>query len=107
LGAKLWREAIARYPRAAFMISLLGYSDDPREVWEFHDARQYVRWWARYAGMDDPATADRWLGPSSAISQMLPPPWGSAGMGFLAGCGVFGEEARQFAVRNLKPTVAQ
>jgi hypothetical protein len=107
LGAKLWREAIALYPRAAFMISLLGYSDDPREIFEFHDARRYVRWWARYAGMDDPVTADRWLGPSSAIGQMLPPPWGTAGVGFLAGCGCFGEEARQFVLHNLKPTVAQ
>jgi hypothetical protein len=57
--------------------------------------------------MDDPVVADSWLGLNSAIGQSLPPPWGTAGIAFLAGCGVFGEEARQFALRNLKPTVPQ
>jgi hypothetical protein len=106
-GAAMWRQGTDRYPNACFMICLLGYNDDPREVWEFRDARRYVRWWARFAGMDDSATADRWLGASSSIGQTMPAPWGTGGMGFLAACGVFGEEARQFAVRNFKPTVAQ
>jgi hypothetical protein len=68
-GAAMWRQATGRYPEACFMISLLGYNEDPREVWEFRDARRYVRWWARFAGLDDPAVADQWLGASSAIGR--------------------------------------
>ena len=56
------------------MICLLGYNDDPREVWEFHDARRYLRWWARYAGMNDPATADHWFGASSAVGRTCSSP---------------------------------
>jgi hypothetical protein len=107
-SAAMWRKAIGRYPKGCFMISLLGYNDDPREVWEFRDARRYVRWWARFADMDDPATADRWLGASSAIGRSgLPWPFATGGMGFLAACGVFGEAPRQAAVRGHQPTVAQ
>src|SRR5262249_25544290 len=29
-GASMWREATSRYPKGIFMISLLGYNDDPR-----------------------------------------------------------------------------
>jgi hypothetical protein len=89
------------------MICLFGYNEDPREVWEFRDARPYVRWWARYAGMDDLATADRWLGLNSAIGRTMPAPWATAGMGFLAACGVFGEELRQEKLREQKPLVPQ
>ena len=106
-AAAMWRQAIGRYPKACFMISLLGYNDDPREIWEFDDARRYVRWWARFAGMDDPAIADHWLGASSAIGRAWFSPMATSGMSFLAACGVFGEEARHFAVRNFKPTVPQ
>jgi hypothetical protein len=54
----------------AFTIGLLGYDDDPREVWEFHDARRYVRWWAKFAGLNNLAEAERWLGASSAIGRL-------------------------------------
>jgi hypothetical protein len=37
----------------------------------------------------------------------MPAPWGTGGMGFLAACGVFGEVARQTALRGHKPTVPQ
>ena len=109
LGAKMWRQATGRYPKACFMLSLLGYNDDPREVWEFRDARRYVRWWARFAGMNDFATADHWLGMSSAIGRSMPVlgPMATGGMGFLAACGVFGEELRQAALRGHRPMVPQ
>jgi hypothetical protein len=106
-AAATWRQATGRFPKASFMVSLLGYNEDPREVWEFRDARRYVRWWARAAGMDDLATADRWLGLTSAIGQTMPTPWAIAGMGFLVACGVFGEELRQAIQRNHKQLVPQ
>lgn len=107
-AAAVWRQATNRYPKAYFQICLLGYDDDPREVWEFHDARRYLRWWARLAGMNDLATAERWLGASSAIGRSgMSAPWAPGCMGFLAACGVFGEELRQAALRGHRPTVPQ
>jgi hypothetical protein len=49
-------------------------------VVRFPDAAR--RWWARFAGLDDPVVADRWLGPSSEVGRMLPlrgvrPAWAS------------------------------
>jgi hypothetical protein len=38
-AAAMWRQATGRYPKACFMVCLLGYNDDPREIWEFRDAR--------------------------------------------------------------------
>jgi hypothetical protein len=105
-GAAMWREVTKRYPKGYFVICLLGYNADPREVWEFRDARRYVRWWARFAGVDDIETADRFLGLGSAIGA-FDPRFAGAGVGFLAACGVFGEEARQVALRSFKPTVQQ
>lgn len=66
-----------------------------------------MRWWARFAGVNHPDIADHWFGASSAVGQTVPEPWGTGGMGLLAACGVFGEEARQFALRKFKPTVPQ
>ena len=101
--AAMWREATNRYPKAGFIISLAGYDEDPREIWEFDDTRRYVRWWARFAGMDDLKTADSWLGLTSAIGASN----NYAGMGFLAACGVFGEAARQMSLREHVPTAPQ
>jgi hypothetical protein len=108
-AAKMWRQATGRYPKACFMLCLLGYNDDPREIWEFRDARRYVRWWARFAGMNDSATADHWFGASSAIGRTLSVlgPMATGGMGFLAACGVFGEQLRQVALRGHQPMVPQ
>jgi hypothetical protein len=40
LAAAIWRQATGHYPKACFMICLFGYNEDPREVWEFRDARR-------------------------------------------------------------------
>jgi hypothetical protein len=100
-----WREAIRRYPKAHFVVSLFGYDDDPREVWEFPEARRYVRQWARFAGLDDPVTADCWLGTGQG---RLDKPvslgtYEGSGLAFLGVCGVFGEEVQQAVLRNSKP----
>jgi hypothetical protein len=87
--AAMWRETTQRYPKAAFHISLSGYDEDPRELWELPEAARYVRWWARFAGMDDPATASHFLDPE--------------GMTFLAVCGAFGEELQREALAVQKP----
>jgi len=34
LGGKMWREAVRRYPKAQFLLSLLGFDNDPREIWD-------------------------------------------------------------------------
>jgi hypothetical protein len=104
-GAAMWRQVTSRYPKACFMLCLLGYNDDPREIWEFPDARRYVRWWARFAGMDDIATANRWVGASSMVGRTLPQ--GAGGIGFLAACGVFSKELQQQALRDYKPLTPQ
>jgi hypothetical protein len=104
-GAAMWREVIKRYPKACFMITLLGYNEDPREVWEFRDARRYVRWWARFTGLDDITTAERFFGPSSPVGQAFG--IRGNGVGFLAACGAFGEELRQRALRGHTLTVPQ
>jgi hypothetical protein len=96
-NADLWREAVRRYPKAMFQINLLGFDQDPREIWEIEDAARYVRWWARYAGMDDFETADRWIGVSSAMGD-------TSGLGFLAVCGVFGDEAKRIVLSQRPST---
>jgi hypothetical protein len=98
-SAELWRDLVQQNPRALFIISVLGYDDDPRDIWEFPDAVRYVGWWARYAGMDNFETAKRLLEP-------LPGREHSSALGFLAACGVFGEEAKRVALNDWSPTVA-
>ena len=88
-NAAIWREATQRSPKAAFNIYLLGYDEDSRDLWELPEAARYVRWWARFAGMDDPTTASHFLDPE--------------GMTVLAACGAFGEEFQREALAAQKP----
>jgi hypothetical protein len=101
-NAAMWREVVARYPKAMLYISVLGYSADPRELWEFPDVCRYVRWWARFAGMDDIDAANRLIGMESPLRAM--PHLVASNMGFLAACGCFGEAMRQHALRNHRAT---
>jgi hypothetical protein len=103
-GARAWHEAVRRNPKAFFMISLLGYDEDPREIWEIPEAARYVRWWAKYTGMDDLKTADRFFGTQSAIGNSGISV-ATSGMGFLMACGVFGEEGRRQILARFKPTL--
>jgi hypothetical protein len=97
-NAEGWRKVTRQRPKGMFVISMLGYDQDPREIWEIPEAAEYVCWWAKDAGMDDPQEADRWLGDVGGSS---------AGMGFLAGCGAFGEELKHEALRFVSPTRRQ
>jgi hypothetical protein len=105
VAAEVWRKITRRYPKGAFVVALLGYDQDPREIWEIPEAARYVRWWAQYAGMGDLETADGWLGAGSAIGQS-DLPHSTAGMGFLAACGVFGGEIKRQVLAGSPPTVA-
>ena len=113
-GGQMWRDASARYPKAVFYLSMIGYDEDPREIWEIVDAARYVRWFARAAGLDAMETALHWFGPGSPTMAAAVLPEAGPGLkalagtlGFLAGCGVFGDEFRAAALRNLKPTMKQ
>ena len=106
IAGKVWREAVQRHPKAMFVLVLNGYAEDPREIWEIPEAARYVRWWAMYAGMDDPESADRFLGPSSAIGQSAVT-YATAGFRFLCGCGVFGDEVERHALARITPTPTQ
>ena len=113
-AAAMWRHLVAYYPKAIFYLNMLGYDQDPREIWEIVDAARYVRWFARAAGLDDLDEAQRILGPGSPTweaGQAMADPIGNNGVagtiGFLAACGVFGDELKQEALRQLNPTMRQ
>jgi len=74
MGAR-WCREVQCNPRAEFEISIDGYDDDPRELWQIPEVVSYVKLWAAAAGIGDVATAQR-LNRQS--------------LGLLGLCGVFG-----------------
>src|SRR6266851_5124139 len=52
--ADYWRKAAIKHPKAWFCPTIYGYDDDPRELWEFEEVREYVRQWAQFAGIHRP-----------------------------------------------------
>jgi hypothetical protein len=105
-SADVWRKVTWRYPKAGFCIQLAGYDQDPRAVWEFPEAARYVRWWARFAGMDDIEIANNLVGDGNPMLHAAGPP-ANGGLGFLAACGVFGDELKKQSLAGLVPTVKQ
>jgi hypothetical protein len=85
-AAKAFVEVRKRCPGALLYPHLLGYDDDPRELWQFPEVRRYLRRWARYAGITDwrRAIAVPWVDPGCTL-------------GLLAVYGAFGG-AHPFAV---------
>ncbi len=77
--AGVWKDIVRKFPGAPKTISLLGYDDDPREIWEIPKAARYVRWWAHYAGIHDATDIQAQMG----IEKL-----GTMAMAFLAACGV-------------------
>jgi hypothetical protein len=45
--------AHTRYPDAPILLSLSGYDQDPRSIWDIPEAADYVRAYARAAGLYD------------------------------------------------------
>jgi hypothetical protein len=90
-AAQKWRDVVAKHPRACFVLMIPGYDDDPRELWEFPEVTAYVRHFAEAAGIryvNDVPGSDPEVRGNMA--------------GFLAGCGVFGEDQRRIALRYQK-----
>lgn len=100
-NAKRWRAVVERYPKASFIVIIPGYDHDPRELWDIPEAADYVRRWAHHAGMDDLDVADDYLGPLSAIGQTHQQ-LAHGNLGFLAACGVFGDENKAKALAGFK-----
>jgi hypothetical protein len=92
LCAKLWRRHIKRYPKAHYILSLAGYDDDPRNLWEIPEAAGHVCRWARFVGLRTLDDAFRYLSEQQ--------------VGWLAACGAFGEEVRR-KVEVPPPTIVQ
>lgn len=105
--AAMWREALRRYPKAHLQINLLGYNEDPREIWNIPEAARYVRWWARFAGMDNPETVERYILDASEVRLAIfgDQTLAAYNIGILAACGVFGDEVKAHALRGHKPPV--
>jgi len=91
-AAQKWRDIRRQYLNVSVYVSLAGYDDDPREIWEIASAAEYVRQWARFAGIEN-------------LEETATGPLGTTGAAFLGACGVFGEEVR----RNIKmpPAIAK
>jgi hypothetical protein len=45
--------AHARYPKATLLLSVDGYDDDPRSLWDIPEAAAFVRRFAKAAGLRD------------------------------------------------------
>jgi hypothetical protein len=93
-NAAMWREARQRYPKATLLIHMLGFDEDPRQICEVPEAVRFVRWWARYAGMDDGQEAERYI--ADAVDDSA-----TRNVAFLAACGVYGDELKARALRNM------
>jgi len=104
-AAAAWRTVTAENPKATFVLNVVGYDDDPRELWEFPDVCAYIQQWAKLVGLDDIDEADKWIGSCegrlSPIKDLTEP----NGLAVLAACGVFGEEMRRVSLSDLDPTI--
>ena len=81
VAARSWRKLTARYPRIHIVVCMAGWDQDPRELCHIDEARAYVCRWARFAGIASIDDAE--------------PHLDAYGLGFLAACGVFGEDIRR------------
>jgi hypothetical protein len=89
-AARSWREMVKRHPKALFRISIAGYDDDPRELCDFPEVREYVCRWARFAGITFETLSTVAFAEEESI-------------GFLAACGVFGDQIEVVREPPAKP----
>jgi hypothetical protein len=107
-SAATWREVRRRYPKAMLVINLLGFNEDPREIWSIAEAAKFVRWWARYSGMADMDEVERYVteAANTPFTTFNGQSTAEYNITFLAGCGVYGEEIRAHVLRNQSPIKA-
>jgi hypothetical protein len=55
VAARKWEELLTCAPAARVMLSVSGYDDDPRGLYEFGEVRKFVQQFARFAGINDAA----------------------------------------------------
>ena len=84
IAATAFRLARVRYPSAKIGFCLGGYDDDPRELYDIAETRDYIRQWAHAAGLADwrEAATVRWQPPEC--------------LGILQLCGVFADDSPIF-----------
>ena len=82
----IWRERVKQYRGGIYHFYLTGCGRAP---WLNPKIAEYVRLWARAAGMDDRAVARRLVGPRSHVRRFLPD---VDLYEFLEKCGVFSIE---------------
>ena len=78
-AAEFFRKVITRAGPGRIYIHIAGYDEDPREVWDIQEAADYVRLFARLAGL----RAGR-----------IPIVLHDLSIALLAACGTFGEAAK-------------
>ena len=59
VGVKDWHRVRAQYPNAMFYINLLGFDEDPREIWHIKPAAKFFRRWAHAVGITTPEIAEQ------------------------------------------------
>jgi hypothetical protein len=81
-AAAAFRLARVKHPRARIGFTLGGYDDDPREIYDIPEARDYIRQWAHDAGLS------RW-------QDAIKVPWEESldNLGVLQLCGTFTDDS--------------
>jgi hypothetical protein len=89
-AAATFRNIAKRTSPGLIYVFLVGYDQDPRELWDIPEVAEYVRLWARLAELD--------LESATTILE-------SHAVSFLAACGCFGEEAKRAV--NCPPPITE
>ena len=93
-AAATWKRIRAQSPDSSVFVALLGYDQDPRELFEFPEVCRGFRRWARAAGIHSDV--------NKAQAEIGDPMQFPALMGLLAGVGYFGEGVRQQVLKDYR-----
>jgi hypothetical protein len=80
-AAGTFRQIRSHHPRVPIALSIGGYDDDPRELWQVPEVCRFVQWWARFAGISD------W-----PVAVTIPWKRSDRDLFWLAQCGAFGDD---------------
>lgn len=96
LTADYWLALKAKMPEAVLMVTVHGFDDDPRELWEITSAQQYIRRWAHLAGFNRYSRATL---PDPDIEQAS---CTNETHSLFAICGAYGEALRNKLIANYR-----